>query len=72
MRHDAHPLLALEAFLKEAQAAQRPAGMSDMRSKGQKSLGKGIQSYAQPNPPAAMTRPELAQPQKDLPPPPVM
>lgn len=70
MRHEAHPDLMLETWLKEAQALQRPAGMSDVR-RGQQTVGKDRQQYAQPNPPAATTRPDTIANQKALSPPPV-
>lgn len=70
MRSDAHPVLMVETWLKEAQALQRPAGMSDVR-RGQATVGKERQQYAQPNPPAATTRPDTIFSQKALSPPPV-
>lgn len=70
MRHEAHPVLMLETWLKEAQAAQRPAGMSDVRRRTP--VGKDRQEYAQPNPPAATTAPSTISSQKALSPPPVM
>jgi hypothetical protein len=70
MRHEAHPVLMVDAFVKQAMAVQRPAGMSDVR-RGQASVGKERQQYAQPNPPAATTRPDMIANQKALSPPPV-
>lgn len=70
MRRDAHPVLMVEVFVKQAMPLQRPAGVSDVR-RGQMSVGKERQQYAQPNPPAAATRPDLITNQKALSPPPV-
>lgn len=71
VRTSLHPVLMLDAWVKDAQALQRPAGMSDVRRK-QTSLGRDRQEYAQPNPPAAATAPSTINTQKDLSPPPVM
>jgi hypothetical protein len=70
VRHNAHPVLMLETWLKEAQEAQRPAGMSDVRRRT--SVGKNRQEYTQPNPPVAVTDPNTISSQKALSPPPVM
>ena len=67
-RRGEHPSLALDLFIKEARDATRPAGMSDMQGSNP-GLGKGRQTYAQPKPPAAMTRPDLISGQQALPPP---
>lgn len=69
--HVAHPVLMLETWVKEAQAAQRPAGVGDVRRR-QSSVGRDRQEYATPNPPAAVTQPSTITSQKDLSPPPVM
>jgi hypothetical protein len=63
-----HPVLMVDTWLKEAQELQRPAGMGDVRRR-QSSLGRDRQDYAQPNPPAAMTRPDTITNQKTLSPP---
>jgi len=68
-RGEAHPVLMLETWIKEARSSyQRPAGMGDIKSP---TVGREKLRYAQPNPPAAVTRPDTITNQKALSPPPV-
>ena len=68
----AHPTEMLTAFLKEAAEVMRPSGVGDV-GKAERALRvmKKNQTYAQPNPAAAQTNPDLISSQKAVPPPPV-